>query len=212
VGLRLLVAAAAAVLLAGCEVYAVPDPLPCPGDRQGVFEFSGNQVVVPGATCFFAVPGDPAYQVVNPISFQGTINFGPVSGEAAICVSQPHALPRLGTHQSGVVQGQTVELIDVRYENRTGSVGACSCPSPQAVSDGACLCPPNSLQGCSCPVVVEERIQGALAPATAGSAQTFTGTQLVTVTPRVGPGATPCNCLVACTYSYDMAATAVGSR
>jgi hypothetical protein len=194
----------AALLLAGCEVYAVPDPITCPGERQGIFDFGGVQTPSTG-DCFFAQPGNPAYQVVNPITFTGTVNFGPGAADAAICISQAHATPRLGTH-SGV-------SVDVAYTSLTGSVGACTCPTAEAAAAGNCSCSPNTLENCSCPVSITERIQGALVPITGGYSG-FTGTQVVTVQPlptMVLPPQ-PCDCQVACTYSYAMTATAVGSN
>ena len=41
--MRLLLAASAIFLLVGCEVYAVPEPIACPGDRQGTFDFAAVQ-------------------------------------------------------------------------------------------------------------------------------------------------------------------------
>jgi hypothetical protein len=206
-GLRALAAAAAAVLLCGCEVYAVPSPLPCPGDRQGVFDFAGDQILSP-TDCFFAQPGKAAYQVNNPIAFQGTVSFGPGASEAAVCISVPHAVPRLGTH-SGLD-------VDVAYVNLTGSVGGCTCPNQAAVTAGSCLCPPGSgtpITGCSCPVFIEERIQGSLLPIPGGFSG-FGGSQTVSVRPPPGlvlPDP-PCDCQVACTYAYALAATTVGAR
>jgi hypothetical protein len=195
-GVRALAAAAAAVLLCGCEVYAVPSPLPCPGDRQGIFDFAGDQVLSP-TDCFFAQPGNASYQVNNPIAFQGTV-----------CISVPHAVPRLGTH-SGLA-------VDAAYVNLTGSVGGCTCPNQAAVTAGNCLCPPGSgtpITGCSCPVFIEERIQGSLLPIPGGFSG-FDGSQKVSVSPP--PGLVlqdpPCDCQVACSYAYTLAATTVGTR
>ncbi len=197
-------AAVAALLLAGCEVYAVPSPIPCPGDRQGVFDFAGEQTPSPD-DCFFAQPGNPAYQVNNPIAFPGTVNFGPGATDAALCITTPHAEPRLGTH-SGVD-------IDVAYVNLTASVGGCTCPTAEAVAAARCLCPPDSpLSGCSCPVFLEERITGSLLPIPGGYSG-FQGTQVVTVRPPPGAvPAQPCDCHVTCTYSYALTAKTVGSR
>ena len=202
-------AALAALLVCGCEVYAVPDPVPCPGDRQGTFGIAWIQVVSP-TDCFFAQPvgsdgqPNPAYQVVSSFEFPGTVNFGPGVDEAAICITVPHAMPRLGTH-SGLD-------LDVAYTNRTGSVGACTCPTPEAVTAGRCLCPANSpLQNCSCPVVVTERILATLVPVSGGYSA-FNGQQVVTVEPAAPVTGTPCDCQVACTYSYTVAATSTGTR
>jgi hypothetical protein len=204
VGLRLLAAAAAAVFLSACEVYAVPSPLPCPGESQGVFDFAGEQIPSPD-DCFFAQPGNPADQV-NPLAFQGTVSFGPGASEAALCISKPHALPRLGTH-SGLA-------VDVAYVNLTASVGGCTCPSQEAVTAGKCLCssPSTPLENCSCPVFIEERVQGSLI-ASAGGYSGFQGTQVVNVTPPDIPlPAEPCDCQVACSFSYALTAKTVGTR
>lgn len=201
--MRPLLAVTAAVFLCACETYAVPSPLPCPGDRQGVFDFAGDQVLNP-ADCFFAQPGS-TYQVNNPIAFPGTISFGPGADEAALCISRPHAFPRLGTH-SGLA-------IDVAYMNLTGSVGGCTCPSPDAATAGKCLCSPGDpVANCSCPVIIEERVQGSLVP-DAGGYSGFQGTQVVNVTPPPGlVSAQPCDCQVACSYSYAVTAKTVGTR
>jgi hypothetical protein len=203
-GVRLLAACAAAAFLVGCEVYAVPSPLPCPGERQGIFDFAGDQILSP-TDCFFAQPTNTAYQVKNPIAFQGSVNFGPGATDAAVCISAPHALPRLGTH-SGLD-------VDVAYVNLTGSVGGCTCPDQAAVTAGSCACPADTpLEGCSCPVFIEERIQGSLVPVPGGYSG-FDGVQVVTVTPPPVPlPVQPCNCQVPCTYSYTLAAKTVGTR
>jgi hypothetical protein len=205
-GVRAL-AAAAAVVLCGCEVYAVPSPLPCPGDRQGVFDFAGDQILSP-TDCFFAQPGNAAYQVNNPIAFQGTVSFGPGTSEAAVCISAPHAVPRLGTH-SGLD-------VDVEYVNFTGSVGGCTCPDQAAANAGKCLCPPASgtpITGCSCPVIISERIQGSLLPIPGGFSG-FDGSQKVSVSPPPGLvlPTRPCDCQETCFYAYTLAAKTVGAR
>ena len=206
-GVRVLAASAAAVFICGCEVYAVPSPLPCPGERQGVFDFAGDQVLAPD-DCFFAQPGDAAYQVRNPIAFQGSVGFGPGASDAAVCISAPHAVPRLGTH-SGLD-------LDVEYVNLTGSVGGCTCPDQAAVTAGNCLCPPASgtpITGCNCPVIISERIQGSLLPIPGGLSG-FDGFQRVSVTPPPGlvlPDP-PCDCQVTCFYAYTLTGKTVGSR
>ncbi len=206
-GVRRLAASAAAVFICGCEVYAVPSPLPCPGERQGVFDFVGDQILTPD-DCFFAQPGNDAYQVRNPIPFQGSVSFGPGASDAAVCISAPHAVPRLGTH-SGLD-------LDVEYVNLTGSVGGCTCPDQAAVAAGNCSCPPSSgipITGCSCPVIISERIQGSLLPIPGGFSG-FDGFQRVSVTPPPGlvlPDP-PCDCQAACSYAYTLTATTVGSR
>ncbi len=199
---RLLLAAAAAGFLSGCEVYAVPSPLPCPGERQGIFDFAAEQVVNPG-DCFFAQPGSPAYQVLGSIAFPATVNFAEVGDGAALCKQEPHALPNLGTH--------TGPSIDVASE-ATLSVGGCTCLTPEAAAAGGCLCPPNTPQTCSCPVLQQQRIQGDLVPIPGGYSG-FEGTLLYTVTPPpLPPLAQPCDCHVTCTYAYALTATVVGTR
>jgi hypothetical protein len=192
----------AALLLCGCEVYAVPGPEPCPGDRLGTFDFAETQVLS-ASDCFFAQPSNPAYQVVNPIQFPGTVNFGPGAADAAICVTVPHAMPRLGIH--------TGNHVTVQYTNRTGSVGGCTCATQQAVDAGRCLCPPNTLENCSCPVIVTEAIDGDLVPA-AGGYSAFNGTQTVTVTSPFTSTVPPCDCQAGCTYTYTVTASSTGSR
>lgn len=207
--MRIPAAAAAALLLMGCEVYAVPAPEPCPGDRQGTFDFSGTQVVNP-TDCFFAQPttttgaANPAYQVLSSFGFPGTVNFGPGASDAAVCITVPHAMPRLGTHAGA--------SLDVAYTNYTGSVGACTCPTQEAATAGRCVCPPNTpLQNCSCPVFVTERIVGDLAPIPGGYSG-FDGQQIVSVRPAVTVPGTPCDCQVACTYAYTLTAAVTGAR
>jgi hypothetical protein len=201
--LRLLVAAAAALLLSGCEVYAVPSPLPCPGERQGVFNFVATQVLDP-ADCVFAQPG-PSYQVASQITFPGTISFASDgTAGAAVCKDQPHALPNLGTHADIDLDVASVFLVNV---------GGCNCPSPEAAAAVRCSCPADSpTTGCLCPVLQEQRITGSLIPVPGGYSG-FEGLLLFTVSPP--PAADPaqaCDCQAECTYSYDLAATAVGSR
>jgi hypothetical protein len=207
-GVRLLAASAAALLLCGCEVYAVPSPLPCPGERQGVFDFAGDQVLTP-TDCFFAQPGNPSYQVRSSIAFQGSVSFGPGASDAAVCISAPHAVPRLGTH--------TGPDLDVEYVNLTGSVGGCTCPSQAAADAGRCIaCQATSgpqVTGCSCPVIISERIQGALFPFP-GELSGFDGSQKVSVIPPPGlvlPDP-PCDCQATCFYAYTLNAKTVGSR
>ena len=207
--MRIPIAAAAAVLLTGCEVYAVPSPLPCPGERQGVFDFSATQVVK-ATDCFFAQPGNAAYQVLGSFVFQAAVSFGPAEfpDNAAVCIQAAHAVPREGIHS-----GLQDPFIDVAYSNLTGSVGACTCPSEAAVTAGRCTCPPdNPLSDCSCPVIITEQITGTMT----GSPRAYTGfagTQTVYVRPLVDllPGPV-CDCLEVCSYSYDLTAETVGSR
>jgi len=205
VALRLHVTALGALLLSGCEIYAVPSPIVCPDVRQGTFDFAGDRVVLP-TDCFFAQPGNAANQVDNPIAFTATISFIPGGNDAALCVGAAHAVPNLGTHT-----GLTIDVVYVTALN----LGGCTCPSAEAATAGKCSCPPSSstpLTGCSCPAVLEQRTQGDLLPIPGGFSG-FTGVQKNTVTPPPGP--TPpsvCDCHVACSYSYDLAATVVGTR
>jgi hypothetical protein len=218
-------AAVAALLLAGCEVYAVPDPYPCPGVQQGVFDFSGTQILDPLPTCYFAQPGSSIYQVNNPMSsFQGTISFD--GDVAALCVGNAHAAINFGTH--GVSpDGPT---IDVYYPDLAVpggapvSVGGCTCPSAEAVKASGCTCPTASpTSNCSCPVLLRQNTVGTLIPTTKGFSG-FTGQMINTV--RFRPDLPPelaCDCLrstpdgtspvaMECAYSYAVTATSVGSR
>jgi hypothetical protein len=202
VALRLRLAALGALLACGCEVYAVPSPLPCPGDLQGTFDFAAARIVQP-TDCFFAQSGNPANQVTNPIGFPGVISFMPDGTGAALCKSVAHAVPNLGTRSGLTIDVASVEPL---------SVGGCTCPSADAVTAGNCSCPPNSpLSNCSCPVVQEQRIQGTLVPIPGGFSG-FTGVLVYNLKP---PGSVPsgtCDCQVACSYSYDLEATVVGAR
>jgi hypothetical protein len=206
-------------------VYAVPDPYPCPGVQQGVFDFSGTQILDPLPTCYFAQPGSSIYQVNNPMnSFQGTVSFdGTV---AALCVGKAHAAINLGTH--GVSpDGPT---IDVFYPELAQPVGApvtvagCSCPSAEAVAASGCSCPSSSpTSNCSCPALLRQNTQGTLIPRTSGFSG-FTGQMINTV--RFREGLSPdlaCDCLrstpvglsptaMECQYSYSLTATSVGTR
>jgi hypothetical protein len=203
VALRLPVAALGALLVCGCEIYAVPSAIVCPDVRQGTFDFAGDRVVLP-TDCFFAQPGNAAYQIKDPIPFTGTISFIPGGNDTALCIEAPHAVPSLGTHD-----GLAIDVASVLGL----SVAGCTCPSTAAVTAGKCSCPPDSpLSSCSCPAVIEQRIQGALQP-TSGGFSGFTGVLINTVTPP--PGTIPpdvCDCQKTCTYSYDLAATVAGTR
>ncbi len=210
-------AAAAALLLSGCEVYAVPEPIECPGIQQGVFDFSGSQILTPPPSCTFAQPGNPSYQVNATIGFQGTINFDPatgLAGYAAICISNAHAVPREGFRETATPGGGS--WVRVWYESLS-SVAGCTCPSEDARRVAGCVCPSNTpLSGCSCPVVVEEEIDGSFFPATKDVPARFVdGKQVVTVNPPVSVLPIPpqlCPCQATCSYSYTLTATAVGAR
>lgn len=201
--MKISLSALGALLLCGCEVYAVPNPIPCPGNAQATLDFAAERVVQP-TDCFFAQPGNPAYQVAGSIAFPGVISFMPEGNGAALCKAAPHAVPNLGTHTALAIDVASVATL---------SVGACTCPSDAAVRDGNCGCPPNSpLSNCSCPVVQEQRIQGTL-QSNSGRFSGFDGVLIYTVTPPPGPvPAEVCDCHVACTYSYALAATVVGGR
>jgi hypothetical protein len=216
-------AAAAALLLSGCEVYAVPDPLPCPGIQQGVFDFSGAQVLDPVNDCYFAQPAGGIYQVNNPMSpFQGTISFDATGNGASLCVGAAHAAINVGIH--GVPPEAPDPLrIDVVYETPL-SVAGCTCPSTDAVKASGCACPTSSpTSNCSCPALLRQNTTGTLIPATRGFSG-FSGQMINTV--RFPPGLSPalaCDCLrstpvgptppaMSCSYTYQITATSVGTR
>ncbi len=219
-------AAAAALLLSGCEVYAVPDPIPCPGDQQGVFDFSGSQILDPLPSCFFAQPGSSVYQVNNPMnSFQGTISFDATGKGASLCVGNPHAAINVGTH-GGPADAPDPLRIDVYYRT-TLSVAGCTCPGIPAVIASGCACPTSSpTSNCSCPALFEQYTQGTLIPATRGYSG-FKGEMINTVrfAPEL-PSNLACDCLrstavgptppappaMNCSYTYQITATSVGAR
>jgi len=200
--LRLPVAALCALLLSGCEIYAVPNPIVCPDVQQGTFDFAGDRIVL-ATDCFFAQPGS-ANQVQSPVPFTATISFLPGGNDAALCIAAPHAVPNLGT--------RTDLTIDVA-SLLTLTVNVCTCPSAAAATASRCGCPANSpTLNCSCPVVHEQRIQGVLQPIPGGYSG-FDGSLVNTVQPP--PELDPsqlCDCQKTCSYSYDLAAKAVGTR
>jgi hypothetical protein len=105
----------------------------------------------------------------------------------------------------------------VEYVNLTGSVGGCTCPSQAAADAGRCIaCQSTSgpqVTGCSCPVIISERIQGALFPFP-GEFSGFDGSQKVSVIPPPGlvlPDP-PCDCQATCFYAYTLKAKTVGTR
>lgn len=223
--MRLLVAAASALLLCGCEVYAVPDPPPCPGERQGVFDWGATLVVTPPSNCFFAQPASPVFQVKGSFTFQGAVNFGVGDDKAYVCPSLAHAVPREGIRfppdpVTGDVQ------IRVSYTNRSGSVGGYTCPSQLVADASQCLCPSNTLENCSCPVIVTETIDGLLTPVDparpAAGFQGFVGTQAVDVQMIAAVPSNPCRYVDPdpspptwpdpCAYAYDLEANLVGAR
>jgi hypothetical protein len=200
-------AALGALLLFGCEVYAVPSPLTCPGELKGTFDFAADQVVK-ATDCFFAQPGNPAYQINNPIAFPGTISFATDgTNDAALCVGYPHAQINIGSH--------TGPDVTVGYLSPLLSVGACPCPSQKAADAGRCLCAPNDpqLQNCSCPVNQMQRINGTLVKDAQGAISTFQGNLTYFVFPPVDlPANDACLCQVRCEYSYALAGKLVGTR
>jgi hypothetical protein len=198
---RLPAAVVTALLLCGCEVYAVPSPIACPADRQGTFDFVASRVYLQ-TDCFFTQPGG---QANDPISFPGTVSFLPGTNDALLCVDRPHALPNAGTYSGVSIDVASVFAV---------SVGGCTCPSAEAAAASKCGCPPDSpSSNCSCQVLLEQRIQADLTPIPGGGYSGLTGSLVNTVNPP--PGTDPaqlCNCQQTCTYSYDLAATVVGSR
>jgi hypothetical protein len=101
---------ASAVSLAGCEVYAVPDPVTCPGTSAGVLEFNGT---IRPSSCAFAGSANAT------LVFTGTVSFEP-DGRAWLCIDTPHAEPRQGTHAG--------DAIDVSYRNVASTLAECNCP------------------------------------------------------------------------------------
>jgi hypothetical protein len=204
---RRLGAALGALLLCSCEIYAVPSPLTCPGKLQGTFDFAANQDVKAN-DCFFAQPGNPAYQVNNPIAFPGTISFATDgTSPAALCVGYPHAQINIGIH--------TGPDLTVQYVSPLLSVGACPCPSQNAADAGRCICQPNDpqRQNCSCPVVQTQRFEGTLVKDAQGAISAFQGNLTYFVDPpRNLPENDACLCQLPCKYSYDLAGKLVGTR
>jgi hypothetical protein len=203
---RVLVAAAAAVLLCGCEVYAVPSPITCPGELQGTFDFVADQIADPNACSFTQPPGDPASQVAQQILFVGSIAFEDTTAVppgAALCKSVPHALPNMGVHDGTFIRvAQTFAL----------SVAGCTCPSAAAAVAARCGCPPDSpSSNCSCPVVQDQVIEGNLLPIPGGYSG-FQGSLTYYVTPPIDVAPENlCTCQKACIYAYDLAAKTVGA-
>jgi hypothetical protein len=99
----------AAVALAGCEVYAVPDPVTCPGTSIGTLDFTGT---LRPSTCAFAGSANAT------LVFTGTVAFEP-DGRAWICIGTPHAAPRVGTHAG--------DAVDVSYRNVGSTIAECNC-------------------------------------------------------------------------------------
>jgi hypothetical protein len=198
-------AALGALLLCGCQVYAVPDPVTCPDVREGTFNFAGNRVVDPNHDCFFSIPGTPYFQVTDPLPFTATISRVPGGNQAVVCKQVPHAVPIDGTYTG---------LNVVVWDEWSVSIGGCSCPTPEAATAGNCNCPPNSTT-CSCPAILRQLIDGFLEPSPSGPGYSgFAGELVNTVRwPFDGPIPTEvCNCQETCSYSYTLAATVVGPR
>jgi hypothetical protein len=199
VDLKRTLGAAAALLLAGCEVYAEPSPIPCPGTREGVFQFQG--AIIAPAGCTWA-----ASQYQTAFSFPGSISFDEgTSNKAWLCVDVPHAVPREGTH-TPVVGMPNLDTIDVKYQTPIG-VGNCTCPSEAARDAGRCSCPPTSpLSNCNCPVTLTETITGTLERLVGGSV--FSGVQTVVVEPPLTALAPSdlCECQKRCSFQYTVKA------
>jgi hypothetical protein len=192
VDLKRALATGAVLLLAGCEIYSVPAPIPCPGTRQGVLTFDG--ALMQPAGCPWA-----STQIQSTFSYPGSISYAEgSSNEAWLCVDAPHAVPRTGTH--------TGDYIDVAYRTPL-AVGNCTCPTEDARAAGLCTCPPTSpLANCTCPVVLTERTAGILAQQPGGDH--FSGTQVDQVDPPEGVvlPANACDCQVQCAYAYTVEA------
>ena len=105
--------AACALASAGCEVYAVPAPLVCPGTRVATFSFVGSQL--PNA-CSFAV------QALPSPAFTGTIAYASDGGvDACLSQDQPHARLNLGTHSG--------DFLDVASVDLGAGLSGCTCPT-----------------------------------------------------------------------------------
>ncbi|HVP68723.1 MAG TPA: hypothetical protein VMT17_15830 [Anaeromyxobacteraceae bacterium] len=103
---------ACALASAGCEVYAVPAALVCPGQRQATFSFRGVQQA---NACSFASQASPS------VNFVGTLAYATDGGsDACLSQNQPHARLNLGTHTGDSI---AVGSVDVG-----GAVSGCSCP------------------------------------------------------------------------------------
>ena len=189
--LKRTLAAAASLLLAGCEIYAEPAPIPCPGTRQGVFQFAGAVNVPVPVECAWA-----ANQYQSTLDFPGSISYGEAPSMAAwLCIDAPHAVPREGDHTPD-------DHITVAYKTPVG-VGNCTCPSEAASFAGGCSCPPTSpLANCNCPVRLTETVTGTMQKLIGGSI--FSGFQTVTVEPPEAlVGATSvCDCQKECSFDY----------
>jgi len=203
---RVLAVAVAALLLCGCEVYAVPSPISCPGNLQGTFDFVADQIANPTDCSFTQPPGDPASQVVPQILFVGSISFADGTtkpGVAALCKSVPHALPSMGEHAN----------LAIRVEQEFPlTVAGCTCPSAKAAVAARCGCPPDSPStSCSCPVIQEQVIEGNLIPIPGGYSG-FNGSLTYYVFPPLDVAPENlCNCQRICSYSYKLAAKTVGA-
>jgi len=212
VALRLLAAVVSALFLCGCEVYAVPNPITCPDVRQGTFNFVGQQILSPD-DCFFAQPGNPYYQVSASRTFAATISFVPGGDKAVLCVAASHAVPNEGIYFVNTLDQHEIDVMSPFVL----PVNGCTCPSAEAATASGCGCPASSpTSNCQCLVLHEQRIQGVLQEYPQATPAGFSGFDGVLVnTVRPPPNADPaqlCNCQKTCSYSYDLAATAVGSR
>lgn len=191
------IALAATLLLTGCEIYAEPAPISCPGRSQGSFQFQGT-IATNG--CAWA-----SGQYNDTLAFPGSIHFDAAPSQLAwLCVEAPHAVPRAGTYAVALPGPPPVYSIDVRYVAYGAVVGNCTCPSEQARVAGGCTCPPGSLTSCSCPVVVTERVTGDMQQLAGG--MRFAGTQTVTADPPPSPApvGAGCDCQTSCSFSYTL--------
>lgn len=90
--MRSILAAAAALALAGCTVYSSPKPVQCGGTKVATLRFSGP---ITATTCPFATNSGVVH---DPVGFTGEVYWDPAGTAAAICIPEPHAEPHIGTH------------------------------------------------------------------------------------------------------------------
>ncbi len=179
--------------LAGCEIYAVPSALVCPGTKQATFNFVG--VLAPSTTtaCSFAS------QASNPLSFSGTVAYD-ADGGACLSRNIPHAVLNLGTHVG--------DSIDVGTVDFGGGLSGCACPAGTNVQlviaqritgdisrDGTT---PTTFDGGFLTAVSAANADGSpanLPPCACGTVEADGG----------------CTCTIPCALQYDLQATAVQS-
>jgi hypothetical protein len=171
-----LVPLAAAALLAGCELYAVPDPFPCQGTKAATLNFSGT---LRPNTCLAEV-AQGANTSLFP--FTGTL-YLEADGGARLCREQPHAVPLVGTHAG--------DAVDVSHRNEGGLIQACTCALEVVETlrgsilraDGG---PPTGFDG---------GLTSAVGPFVPGGGS-----------PPTTPDGGVCNCQLPCALEYDVAA------